>query len=164
MKKHLRILSDNEIQMLIDDEKLISAQQIIGIHPIPKNSRQHTSYHLNITSVSKRKYSIQVRTNLANVFDFSIILSYYDEQSHKWYLLRRYNGSNHSHRNHIENTKISRNFHIHKATERYQKEGRDIVGYAESTNKYSNWKDALQLMFEECNFRSTDISLFDYKG
>lgn len=157
-----RLLADSEIQLLINDEKLISAQEIKDIRPTPKNGRQHTTYMKQVISVTGRKYSLRVRTNVNNVFDFSVILSYYDERTHKWYILRRYNGCNHTHTNHIERIKISRRFHIHKATEIYQREEGNIVGYAEETDAYTNWKDALRLMLHDCNFTSIDAKISDF--
>ena len=44
-------------------------------------------------------------------------------------------------------------FHIHIATERYQERGFQPEGYAEPTNKYSDWQSAFKLMLKESNIK-----------
>lgn len=160
MTESVRILRDSEIQSLIDDVKPITSNAVKMIKPVPLNNRRHMGHEHEVLSRSGKKYSIYVRLNSINVHDFSIILKYYEASSKSWYVLRRYNGSSHRHTNIIERTKIIRAFHIHKATERYQNMGLNIDGYAESTEAYSNWRDALSLMLKECNFRMEDTRLF----
>jgi len=92
-----------------------------------------------------------------NVFDFSVILIYVDEKR-KYHILKRYNGK-HIYKNQIEKNKF-RDFHIHKATQRYPEAGFRIDGYAEVTDAYNNWKDALTRMLIDCNFKG-DISFLN---
>ena len=42
-------------------------------------------------------------------------------------------------------------FHIHKATQRYQELGIQEEGFAEKTNKYTDWKGALKCAMSENN-------------
>lgn len=61
--------------------------------------------------------------------------------------------------NQIEKDKF-RDFHIHKTTRRYSDAGFRIDGYAEVTDSYNSWKDALMKMLKDCNFKG-DMSLFN---
>ena len=70
----------------------------------------------------------------------------------KLFRLKRYNGDSHEHTNKIEDNQFD-GFHIHTATERYQKRGFQPEGFAESTTKYSDWQTALKVMIKENNFK-----------
>lgn len=155
-----RILSDNEIQSLIADEKPITSQIVKQLKPKPLDKRKHMECEQDIESVSGKKFRIRVRLNSINPHDFSVILSYFNRNDKSWYVLRRYNGNSHRHTNKIEKTKFVREYHIHQATERYQMKGLRIEEYAEPTEAYSNWRDALSLMLIECNFKMQDTRLF----
>lgn len=111
------MLSDSEIQALIEDVKPLS---------------------------SKVLKEIQLKNK--------------ENRAYKEYILRRYNGK-HSHKNQIEKD-IFRDFHIHKATKRYPDAGFRIDGYAQVTDSYNNWKDALTKMLRDCNFKG-EMSLFN---
>jgi hypothetical protein len=161
MGEEVRILTDQEIQSLIDDIKPIPSKTINGIRPQMKKERQHRECDTEIVSGSGNLFKIRVRVNENHPFDFSIILMYQDPQTNKWYILRKYNGSSHTHTNKIERTKL-RGYHIHKATERYQQAGYNIEGYAEKTDSYSNWQDALGKMLHECNFKTKEEDLLNY--
>ncbi len=69
----------------------------------------------------------------------------------KHFILRRYNGCNHEHTNKIEAETIT-GFHIHIATERYQKYKQKAEGYAQKTDRYNNVNGALQCLLEDANF------------
>ncbi|MGR3293571.1 MAG: hypothetical protein ACUZ9M_06090 [Candidatus Scalindua sp.] len=64
--------------------------------------------------------------------------------------LRRHNGKSHEHSNKLEGVKFY-DFHIHFATQRYQDEGRKEESYAEVTDRYSDIKEALNCLLEDCN-------------
>lgn len=143
------MLSDDEISELVEEEKILPDD--FG-KSIKLKEREHTKFKVGevfIQSRSGNRFQIIIRTNTINRFDFSIILLYVDENNIQ-YILRRYNGK-HQHKNKIENVSIY-GFHIHKATERYQREYDRIDGYAEITDAYSNWGDALSQMIQDCNF------------
>lgn len=55
--------------------------------------------------------------------------------------------------NHIEKTRHRDVFHIHEATERYQRAGHPIDGYAEPTNAFSDFATALAAMLNDAGFR-----------
>ena len=51
--------------------------------------------------------------------------------------LKRYNGSNHNHANHLEKVKLGYTCHIHIATEKYISANRKAEGFAEATERYN---------------------------
>lgn len=156
------MLTDIEIKSLIEDVKPIFSKEINDIRPQLKSKRQHKEHEIDILSLTGNMFKIKVRVNNINVLDFSVILMYQDDNK-KWYILRRYNGNSHRHTNKIEK-EILRSFHIHKATERYQRAGYKIEYYAEGTDLYSNWHDALNLMLKDCNFKKNESDLFGFDG
>ncbi|RSD34160.1 MAG: hypothetical protein CI953_1044 [Methanohalophilus sp.] len=155
------MLNDHEIQSLIGETKPVSALAVKDIRPILKKGRQYKEYDLPLTSSNGNRFQVRIRVNDNNPFDFSVILMYQEPQSKYWYILRRYNGKNHTHKNKIEKEKI-RGYHIHKATERYQLRGYNIDGYAEEAFTYSNWHDALSVMLGDCNIKIEGKTIYDY--
>lgn len=153
------MLSDSEIQALIKEIKPLSFKVLSGIQTKNKENRAYKEYDLEIISYSGKIFKIRIRENIINIFDFSVILIYVDEKR-KYHILRRYNGK-HIHKNQIEKNKF-RDFHIHKATQRYPEAGFRIDGYAEVTDSYNNWKDALTIMLSDCNFKGDFSSLNNY--
>jgi hypothetical protein len=90
--------------------------------------------------------------------DFSIILVFRDADGSE-YILRRHNGPHPSrHTNLYEkqvnfpNAELPICIHRHLATERYQKAGLQIEGYAEQTSDYTDLKTALDRMIIEAGF------------
>ncbi len=69
--------------------------------------------------------------------------------------LRRYNGKSHEHTNRIERDRFY-NFHIHMATERYQREAETEDGYAEPSSKYSDLSGAIECLIDDCGFSKPD--------
>lgn len=86
--------------------------------------------------------------------DFSVILTVIVPSSNRNFRLRRYNGWTNPHINRIE--RIEREevdgFHIHFATERYQRRGQNEDAYAEQTDRYSDFDGALQCLIDDANF------------
>jgi len=115
------MLSDSEIQALIEDVKPLSSKVLKEIQLKNKENRAYKEYDLEVKSKSGKIFR--------------------------------------SHKNQIEKDKF-RDFHIHKATKRYTDAGFRIDGYAEVTDSYNNWKDALTKMLKDCNFKG-EMSLFN---
>jgi hypothetical protein len=69
--------------------------------------------------------------------------------------LRRYNGKSHQHTNGIENETFY-NFHIHRATERYQDLGMREDTFAEATERYGDMEGAIRCMLSDCGFVPPD--------
>jgi len=68
------MLTDIEIETLIEDVKPISSKEITDIRPQLKSKRQHKEYEIDILSSTGNMFKIKVRVNNINVFDFSVIL------------------------------------------------------------------------------------------
>lgn len=83
--------------------------------------------------------------------DFSVILAVRVPQSNQVFRLRRYNGKSHEHTNHIEGQSFY-DFHIHLATERYQEIGAREDTYAEPTDRYETFQDALRCLLADASF------------
>ena len=84
--------------------------------------------------------------------NFSVILGVLPVDTNQLFRLRRYNGKTHEHKNKIEGEKFY-DFHIHMATERYQREsGQAEDSYAKTTDRFADLHTALQCMQADCNF------------
>ncbi len=63
--------------------------------------------------------------------------------------MRRYNGK-HLHGNRLHKNKFY-DFHIHAASEEYQRAGLKEESFAEATNRYSNLAEAFDCLVKDCN-------------
>jgi hypothetical protein len=142
------ILTDAQIQELIDEPKPLPDDYEARLTPKP--ARGHTERDLHITGTSGNHFEIRIRQAVQDPFDFSVILMYHVPGSNVCIRLRRYNGS-HEHTNPIERTKLD-GFHIHKATERYQALGPVPDKYAELTTAHFDLRSALARMLADCGF------------
>ena len=111
--------------------------------------RGHSERKLDITGANGSEFRLILRQNLLNVLDFSVILAYSVSSSSQVFLLRRYNGKSHEHTNKIERQTFY-DFHIHFATERYQRSGWKDEAYAEVTNRYGDFQGALDCLIQDC--------------
>lgn len=112
----------------------------------------HDEGHLDLTGNSGNAFRIILRRSNRNVLDFSAILGVQVPQSSRLFRLLRYNGRSHEHTNTIEGDTFY-DFHIHKATERYQIIGAREDSYAEETDRYSDYKGALDCLLADNNFQ-----------
>jgi len=94
------------------------------------------------------KYLMITRRNNIDILDFSIILRFIDDDGIGYNLIR-YNGK-HVHGNKIEGNSFE-GFHIHHATERYQALGADMETFAEKTERYGSYEEALKMFMEDMN-------------
>ncbi len=147
------MLTDTEIQSLIDEEKLLPPDFREALKLKSRPDLKFKTCDIAVRSRSGRNFQIKVRLSTLNKFNFSVILIYIDKNGID-HILRRYNGNYHEHKNKLEKNMIN-GFHIHKATERYQLLCNKIDGYAELTDSYSAWGDALNQMIEDCNLKTT---------
>jgi hypothetical protein len=69
--------------------------------------------------------------------------------------LRRYNGRSHEHTNAIERATFYA-FHIHTATERYQDLGMREDSFAEPTDRFSNFEEAVDCLFDDANLKAPE--------
>ncbi len=114
-------------------------------------NRGHKSAEHLIPKEDGSSFIIKVRVSIENPLDFSVILGFYPQKSTKTFLLRRYNGKSHEHKNELENRSVFYDFHIHTATERYQREGTKEEYFAEVTDRYANAREAMNCLIADCN-------------
>lgn len=62
------------------------------------------------------------------------------------------NGKSHEHTNLIEG-EIFYDFHIHQATQRYQEIGAREDTFAEPSNRFADFQQALKCLFNDCGFQ-----------
>ena len=141
------IFSDQEIEALIQERK-----------PLPEDWRNkllspnNEKGDLLVIGDNGNKFRIIARQNALIPLDFSVILAVLIPPSDQNFRLRRYNGWTNRHRNAIEKEKVD-GFHIHFATARYQAKGLDEETYAEPTDRYKDFKGALDCLIADANFQ-----------
>jgi hypothetical protein len=141
-------LSDPEIDALIREAKTAP----VGLSPLSKLTERfkHKGRTFDVNSASGNEFVVIVRQSTLNLLDFSAILGYKLPGLNTIFRLRRYNGK-HPHTNEIECTKLN-DFHIHTATERYQKRGAKHDSYAEVTSRHWDLRSAVDCLIEDCGF------------
>ena len=140
------IYSDQEIKTLIEEPKRAPIDWHDRIRLARK--RGHSEQHVEFISDAGSVFRLILRQNIINPLDFSVILSVRIAQSNMVFRLRRYNGKSHEHTNHIERHTFY-DYHVHMATERYQRAGRTADGYAEPTDRYSDFRGALRCLIDD---------------
>lgn len=140
--------SDQEIKTLIAEPKRAPADWEDRIRLARK--RGHSEQNIEVISGGGSVFRLILRQNMINHLDFSVILSVRMAQSNMVFRLRRYNGKSHEHTNHIERHTFY-DYHVHMATERYQRAGRKEDEYAEPTDRYSDFRGALKCLISDAN-------------
>jgi len=151
LRESMAILSDREIATLIDEPKTIP----VGLRPLGRlvERNQHRRKDFEVIGASGSGFVLAIRQSMLNPFDFSVILGYKVPGFNTVFRLRRYNGK-HRHTNTIERHPLY-DFHIHTATERYQKlGGMKEDSYAEVTDRYQTLDTAIQCLLDDCGFIS----------
>lgn len=115
-----------------------------------RQKRGHKERDLEFDGSAGNRFRLILRQNDINIFDFSIILAVCVPGTNKLFRLRRHNGKSHEHTNHIERDKFY-DFHIHMATERYQELGTREDAFAKPTERYSDYRGALQCLILDGN-------------
>jgi len=141
--------SDAEIAALIQERKPLPADWRSKIRLRPK--RGHSERELDVSGAAGSEFRLILRQNKINALDFSIILAVNVQGSNRVFRLRRYNGKSHEHTNHIEDNTFY-DFHIHLATDRYQKLGTREDAYAEPTDRFGDFHAALQCLIADAGF------------
>lgn len=114
-----------------------------------KPKRGHTEAELEVRGDGGSEFRIIKRRSLSNPLDFSVILAYRLPASNQLLRLRRYNGRSHDHTNPLEGETFF-DFHIHMATERYQRTGNREDTYAETTDRYTDVEGAFACLLADC--------------
>lgn len=144
-----RIITDAEIQALLSERKVIPANWQTRLRLIQKAQKAYAQRDFDLTGDGGHQFKIVLRQSNINPADFSIILTFVDEDGH-CYNLTRFNGSHPSpHTNRIEHDEgkrghqFSKTPHIHVATERYQRIAKEIESFALPTKRYNSFVTAL---------------------
>lgn len=143
------LLNDDEIRRLINEPKPLEPNYRERIRLKPK--RGHKEAELDFEGTDGSPFRLILRQSMKNPLDFSVILGYRVPRTNILFRLRRYNGKHGEHTNKLEGNRFY-NFHIHKATRRYQDAGFDEDAYAEPTDRYASFHEALQCMLANCGF------------
>lgn len=142
-------ITDEKIEKLLDCPKRLTNPQARK-----KNKEGHEQVNYKVISLddSDHKFEIYARQNLRSGMDddFSCGISWVAANG-ETLTLKRYNGSSHSHANHLEKTRLEYVCHIHIATEKYLHANRKAEGYANETNRYTTLDGALHCLITECN-------------
>jgi hypothetical protein len=146
-------LTDPEIQSLVKERKDLPPDYLQRLRTRPKSG--HEERELDLKGINGSDFRVILRKSMYNVFDFSVILAYCVPGTTQVFRLRRYNGKTHEHTNAIERETFY-NFHIHTATERYQDLGVREDTFAESTNRFSNFEEAVDCLLDDCNFQDPE--------
>ena len=143
------IISDQEIENLLQEPKILPGDYHQRIQVRPK--RGHKERELDIKGGSGNDFRLILRQSTFNALGFSIILAFRPAKSNVIFRLRRYNGKSHEHTNLIEDVSFYE-YHIHQATERYQLLGAREDSYAEPTDRFSDFHQAVSCLMEDCGF------------
>lgn len=143
------ILSDSEIAALLMERKVLPADYAKRLAAKAKHG--HDEAELDVRGEAGSEFRIIMRRSQFNPQAFSAILVYREPGSNQCLRLRRYNGRNHEHTNPLERQTFW-DFHIHTATERYQRTGNREDTFAEVTDRYSDMEGALECLFADCGF------------
>lgn len=144
-------LTDEKIEALLCSPKTV-------INPGARKKTQMGSEQLNyeIRGQNGALFRLYVRQNLRVAEGFSCGLLY-EPPGGEPVTLTRYNGSDHSHGNPLENGEVFHGAcHIHKATERYIQAGRKSEHFAETTNRYTNLDEALRCLLSDCRIEGLE--------
>jgi hypothetical protein len=141
--------TDPEISKLIVEVKSLPIDYRSRMVLKPKMG--HKEQELNVVGSSGTHFRIILRQATINPLSFSAILAYIDQTSNTIFRLRRYNGK-HMHSNVLEATAPFYGFHIHEATERYQRGGFREDAYALESDRFSDFATAVECLIKDCGF------------
>jgi hypothetical protein len=144
------LLTDPQITALLAEAKPLPSDYRTRVQTKPK--RGHRERELDVDGAQGNKFRIILRQSSINPLDFSAILSWLPPQSTTAFRLCRFNGKSHEHTNGIEGHTFY-DFHIHRATERYQQLGAREDTFAEPTSIYQDFAGALRCLIADCGFQ-----------
>ena len=113
--------------------------------------REQLNFRVVALDNSDHEFEIYKRQNLRPGMedDFSCGISWISPSGES-ITLKRYNGPNHNHPNHLEKVSLGYSCHIHIATERYIKANKKPEGFAEVTDRYDTINGALHCLVNDC--------------
>jgi hypothetical protein len=155
-------LSEAEISRLLAERKPLPPDYRERIQTKPKHG--HKERELDVIGTDGSEFRLIFRQSEFNPLDFSVILAYRPLKTNQLFRLRRYNGKSHEHTNTLDGQTFY-DFHVHKATERYQDEsGLREDSYAEPTKSFADFHGAIRTMLGDCGFNvppNTQGTLFE---
>jgi hypothetical protein len=146
-------LTDLEIQTFLGERKDLPPDYLQRLRTKPKSG--HEERELDLKGISGSDFRVILRKSMYNSFDFSVILAYCVPGTTQVFRLRRYNGKSHEHTNAIEKETFYA-FPIHTATERYQDLGMREDSFAEPTDRFSNFDEAVDCLFDDANLKAPE--------
>lgn len=152
-----RIISNEERDDLLTERKQLPSRYETRLAPVKQSSSCMARRQFSVVGDEGHSFEVFVRRNMNWAEDFSIGLIFIDEDNNR-YILTRYNGASHKHTNHLErqagedNHTFRDQFHIHVATERYQRGRGSIDGYAEPTSRFNSFESALDAFLKGTGF------------
>jgi len=144
-------LTDSEIEELISAPKTGADRLRGGIRWSVKGC--HREAQVPAEGADGQQFRVILRQNLRNALDFTAMLAYCPPDTSAVFRLTRYNGKHGEHTNHIERNRFYE-FHIHRATERYQRFGAKEDTYAERTTRYATLSEAIECLISDCGFEA----------
>lgn len=148
----VQLLTDGAIRLLLREPKPLPSDYVRKLSLKPKPG--HKESEIEVTGGAGSKFWLTLRQSTLQPLDFSVIVAYEPPGSYSRFNLRRYNGKSHVHRNVIEDEPPFYDFHIHEATERYQRAGWSRPeAYARQTDRYGSLQEALDCAIRDCEFR-----------
>ena len=150
-------LTDIEIEDLVNEPKQINQSIDSLIKNMKIKQGRNASFKQNSCKFprqnGKGKWLLYIRLSLEDPLDFSCGLKFIPENRKEGFRLRRYNGKSHLHANRLEKERPFQDFHIHIATEEYQRSSFKDDHYAEPTDRYVKFKEALECLFNDCKIQ-----------
>ncbi len=147
-------LTDDQIAALIAEPKPLPGTLGQPVLPLRGTKMGHREAEYDVQGSAGHDFRIIVRQSECNPLDFSVVLAYRFETSNRVFRLRRYNGKSHQHTNRIEGLSFY-DYHIHMATERYQRGAEKEDAYAEPTNRYGDLYGAIACLIADCGFQAS---------
>ncbi|MEI6795564.1 MAG: hypothetical protein WCK39_01745 [Methanomassiliicoccales archaeon] len=145
------MLTDQRIAELIAEKKSLPENYLDRLRPQQQVGQIYTRGSLSVVGDNGSHFRINTRKSTIDMRDFSIVFIYEIQSTNQEYVIARYNGDHGEHQNTIEKETVE-GFHIHKATERYQKAGKHIESYAVETDSYGSFTAALGIFINDMNF------------
>ena len=157
----MSLLTDKEIDDLTLEPKRLANEHLSKV--IFKNKGAHKERGFEVSGDNGNRFRIIVRISTINSMAFSVILAWVSPLTGLPFRLRRYDGKSHSHSNKIERDSFF-DFHVHYATERYQRLGLDEDFYAKADGRFVDYHSALTCLFGDCGFiypTGSNLELFE---
>ena len=120
-----------------------------------KDGHEQLSYRIVALDGTNYEFELYKRQNLRVGMedDYSCGISWVAPNG-ETLTLKRYNGPNHDHPNHLEKVRLGLNCHIHIATEKYLKANKKAEGFAEVTDRYNSLEGAMHCLVIDCKISS----------